>query len=298
MTNASMGHQARLGIKREATYGSAVAVDTQLVFVQESLAKRGTLVERHGLRGTRSHQADDTRGGTYTVSGTLLLEPTPEDLAVILPLILGGSPSGNSYPLAETVPSFTCSIDRVAKVFTYAGCKVTKAIFSGAAGGLLRLALEIVGQSETVAAAGTFPSLTATITPPYIFSDLVLTLQSAAREVSQFELVIDNALVADRFMNATTIASAPEGDRTVMLSTTHPFAAANADLYGQALAGTAGTLALSNGGYSTVIQFGTLQVPDHSPVVASRAEIPLRLQMTARKSGAAAELSVTHDSTP
>src|SRR5262245_2113866 len=102
-TTASMGHQTKLATISETTYGTSPgAVNEPFVFVNESIVKRGRIVERTGLRGTRSHAADDTRLGPYSVSGQLVLEPTPEDLAIWLPRILGGAPSGTSpktYPL-------------------------------------------------------------------------------------------------------------------------------------------------------------------------------------------------------
>ncbi len=307
-TTASMGHQTKLATISEVTYGTPPgAVSEPFVFVSEAIAKRGVIVERGGLRGTRSHVADDTRLGPYTVGGMLVLEPTPEDLAIWLPRILGGTPTGTSpvtYPLDETLPSFTLAIDRVAKVFTYAGCKVNRAVLSGTQGGLLRLALDVVAQSETVGAAGTFPELSPSITQPYIFSDLALTLAATSREVRQFTLTIDNALVTDRFMNSLTIVGAPEGDRTIALNTMHAWAPANTDLYAQALAGAAGTLTLTNAlggappsGYQTTFNFATLQSPDRSPNVAGRQEVFLNLEMVARKLGGTAELEVTHDAT-
>lgn len=305
-TTASMGHQTKLGTITESTYGTPPgAVTEPFVFVSESINKRGVIVERSGLRGTRSRAADDTREGPYSVGGLLVLEPTPEDLAIWLPRILGGTPSGDTYALAETLPSFTLAIDRVAKVFTYAGCKVNRAVISGTQGGLLRLALDLVTQSESVGAADSFPSLSPSVTQPYIFSDLALTLAATTREVRQFTLTIDNALVTDRFMNSLTIVSAPEGDRSIMLNTTHAWAPANTDLYAQALAGAAGTLQLTNAlggapptGYQTTFSFATLQTPDRSPSVAGRQELLLNLEMLARKVGSTAELEVTHDSTP
>jgi tail tube protein len=308
-TTASMGHQTKLGTITESTYGTPPgAVTEPFVFVSEGILKKGVIVERSGLRGTRSHVADDTRVGPYTASGQLVLEPTPEDLAIWFPRILGGVATGGelkTYPLAETLPSFTLSIDRVAKVFTYSGCKVNRATFRGAQGGLLRLTLDLVCQSESVANAGTFPALTPGVTQPYIFSDLALTLAATAREVKQFDLIIDNALVTDRFMNSLTIVSAPEGDRKIGLHTVHAWASGNADLYAQALTGAAGTLQLTNAlggtppvGYQTTFSFATLQSPDRSPQVPGREEIFLNLEMVARKVGSTPELSVTHDATP
>jgi hypothetical protein len=307
-TTASMGHQTKLATISEVTYGTPPgAVNEPFVFVSEAITKKGLIVERTGLRGTRSHVSDDTRVGPYAVGGQLVLEPTPEDLAIWLPRILGGQPTGGevkTYPLAETLPSFTLSIDRVAKVFTYAGCKINRAAFHGAQGGLLRLTLDIVAQSESLAAAGTFPALTPGTTQPYIFSDLNLTLAATAREVKQFDLTIDNGLITNRFMNSLTIVSAPEGDRTISLRTTHAWAASNTDLYAQALAGAAGTLQLTNAlggsppvGYLTAFNFATLQTPDRSPNVPGRQELFLNLEMVARKVSGTPELSVTHDAT-
>lgn len=301
--NASMGHQAKLGTKNEVTYGTGVTVDQGFVFVSETIAKRGVIVTRDGIRGTREDVADDSRTGPYAVAGQLVLEPTPEDLAIWFPRILGKAAVGTTYDLDETLPSFTLTIDRIAKVFTYAGCKVARATFSGSSGGLLRLALDIVAQSEAVANAGTFPSLTAGITQPYIFSDLVMTLQAAAKKPASFELTIDNGLITDRFLNGLTIVSLPEGPRTIGLSVVLPYATGtgttgNTDLYGQALAGAAGSLVFTNAGYSTQFNFGTLQVPDNSPTASSKAEIPLNLEMVARKTGSTPSLRVIHDSTP
>jgi len=297
-TTASMGWAAHLGTVTETTYGTLPegGVTEGFIFASESIGKRAVIVERDGIRGTRSHVAGDTRQGPYRVAGTLILEPTPADLAIWLPRILGGTPTSGTYPLADTLPSFSLSVDRVAQVFIYSGCKVDKATFHGAKGGLVQLSLDIVGQSETVADAGSFPSLTPSIEEgPYIFAgDPVLTLNSTVREVAEFELSIHNALVTDRFMNTLTVVNLPEGDRAITLRTKHAWASQNTDLYNQALAGASGTLAFTNGSSSTTFSFGTLQVPAASPNTAGKREIMLQLDMVARKTGGTLELSVSN----
>jgi hypothetical protein len=305
-----MGWAGQFGTRAEATYGTlAGAINERFVFDSESIAKRGVIVDRDGLRGTRSHQSDDTRVGPYTVGGTIVLRPTPEDLAIWFPRILGADASGTTYALAETIPGWSMSVDRVTKVFSYVGCKVNRATFTGSKGGMLTLALDVIAQKEGAIdagvftegapqAAGSFPTLTAGITQPYMFQDLVLTLASSAREVEDFELVIDNALVGERFFNSTTIRDLPPGDRLVTLRTSHDYDSTNAALYGQALAGAAGTLVFTNANYSTTFTFGTLQVPAESPTVGGKGPIMLTLNMVARKLSTTMELAVTHDSTP
>ena len=297
-TTASMGWAAHLGTVSETSYGVTPSggVTEGFVFVSEMMRKQAVIVEREGLRGTRSHVADDTRQGPYRVMGSVVLEPTPADLAIWLPRILGGAPAGEIYPLADALPSFTLAVDRVAAVFTYAGCKVNKAAFQGSKGGLVKLSLEIAGQSESVGGPGSYPALSpSTEQGPYIFSgDPTLTLNGVAREVADFELVVDNRLITDRFMNSLTVVNLPEGDRSVTLRTTHAWATQNADLYDQALAGAAGSLAFTNGGSSTAFNFARLQVPAESPTTAGKQEILLRLNMVARKTGSTLELSVSN----
>ena len=297
-TNAFLGNEALFGVVPETTYGTTPgagnigALTRAYVFTGETLAKRGNVVERVGLRGTRSHVADDARIGPYLVGGAIHLEPTPVDLLFWLQYILGGTPSSGSYALAETLPSATMGFARGPKNFRYAGCVVDRAIFSGSAGGLLKLVLEIAGQSETLETTS-WPSIAADTTGPYIFSDLALSINSAAREVHSFELVIDNALVKNRFMNSPTVVNLPAGDRMVTLTTTHAWASANTDLYDPPIGGYAGaTLEFSAASHSTAFTFGCLQAPAHSPTAAQRQENFLTVNWTVRQTGSTKEVSV------
>jgi hypothetical protein len=65
--------------------------------------------------------------------------PTPVELDAWLPRILGASESADSFLLAETVPEFGMLFDRGAERFVYTGCKVSRAVFSGAPGQLIDL---------------------------------------------------------------------------------------------------------------------------------------------------------------
>ncbi len=300
-TTASMGWATRVALIAESTYGTTPGAGTNAAltfgFVHRSctVGKHGNIVERDGLRGSRSRVADDTRLGPYRVAGTIVTEPTPTDLNTWLPLILGGTLSGNSVALADALPSFSLGVDRVAERFRYTGCKVNRATFSGSQGGLMRLALDIVGQAESADAAA-WPALTPDTAGPYIFSDTALTLRSAAREVHDFELVIDNHLLTDRFMNSLTVVNLPEGDRQVTLRTRHAFASANLDLYDQALAGAGGTLVMTHSNGTSVLTwtFGDLQVPAEPAGIDGRGEVYLNLPMVARKTGSTLEVAASN----
>jgi hypothetical protein len=294
MADASMGHQAQLALDAVTPFDSS---SEPYEFVSEKLRKQGQILDTSGIRGTRSHASERTREGTYEVSGSITLHASPAMLDNLLPRILGAAESTDTFDLAETIPEFQVMVDRVAKVFTYQGCKIDRATFRGSAGGLVELSLDILGKTESVGNAGTFPSLTLPTDPPYVMQDGVLTLLASARKFTDFEIVIDNAL-ASRFSNSQTATDISPTDRIVTFRCSNPYTSDETDLYEQALAGAAATLVFTNGGYSTTFSFATLQFPDLSPVVAGKGEIPLTLEGIARKSGSTAELIVTHDSAP
>ena len=301
-TTASLGWASRAALIVETTYGTTpapgtnAALDFAFVFSACTVGKHGTIVERDGLRGSRSRYATDARTGPYVVAGTIVTEPTPTDLETWLPLIFGGTLTGGAVALADTLPSFSLGVDRVAKRFRYTGCKVRRAVFAGSQGGLLRMSLDIVGQAESADAAA-WPAIAPDASQgPFIFSDAAsgLTLNATQREFCDFELVIDNGLVTNRFMNSLTVVNLPERDRHITLNTTHAFAAANLDLYDQALAGAAGSLVLtSTQGSPSVLsfEFADLQVPAQPTGVDNRSELLLKLAMVARKTGSTLEAS-------
>ncbi len=291
----SMGHQARLSL---APAGTAIGSFTEAYeFLSEGVRKQQAIVDTGGLRGTRSHAAERTRDGTYQVNGAIRLHATPAMLDLLLPRILGATEASDVFALAETLPDFAILVDRVTKRFLYDGCKVNQATFRAQAGGPLELEIQVVGKTEVVAATA-FPAISAPVDPPYVWHDCVCVLNGSARVVTEFELVIDNALNA-RFSNSQTATDIHSTDRIVTCNVTVPYTASEEDLYDTNVGGAAlATFTFTNGNYSTLFSIPKLQFPANSPVVQSREEILLSLQGTAKKSGSTAELTVTHDSAP
>lgn len=288
---ASLGSQTRLSM---AATGTAIGSYTESVeFVSESLAKKLTILETGGIRGTRSHPAERTRDGTYVVEGMIHFHCSKGLFDLLLPRILGGG-SSPTYTLAETLPAFDVLVERVANRFVYGTCKVSRATFKARASGLLELALDVVGETETVSATA-FPAIAPPTDAPYLWQDCVVTLNSAARVVTEFELVIDNHLRA-RFSNSQTASDLYPTDRTVALRCAVPFTGDDTDLYGANTGGAAaGSLVFTNGANNVTFALARVQFADHSPVVAGKGEIVLRLDGTAKKLGSTSELVVTNN---
>ena len=285
-----MGSQSRLSM---AAAGTAIASYSEAhEFVSEALAKTLTILDTGGIRGTRSHPAERTRDGTYTVQGTINYHGSKGLLDLLLPRILGGG-SSPAYTLAETLPFFDCLVERVADRFIYGSCKVNRALFQARASGLLELALDVTGETETVSATA-FPTIAPPVDAPYIWQDCVVTLNAVPRVVTQFELIIDNHLES-RFSNSQTATDLYPTDRTVQLNCTVPFTGDTTDLYGANTGGAAaGSLVFTNGAHALTFSLAQIQFADHSPAVAGKREILLHLHGIAKKSGSTSELVVTN----
>lgn len=282
----SQGFQARLGI--DTVQPVARGFDFQSV----GLALSQSIIDTSGLRGTREHFSYRTRAGNISVAGQYVGNPSADDLAYLLPWILGAPGSGGTYALAETLPSRYVTIDKVSSVYTYHGVYVSRATFSGAEGMPVGLALDLVGTSETAAAAGTFPTVTYNDSPPLMFSESVVTILGGSRNVKQWTLVIDNQLDVLYFNSVTPTLILPK-DRQISFECQNPFTADELDLYNQNPAGAAASLSLSYAQQSVTFNFGVLQVPPQAPGVPGRQEIYLPLRGIARNSGSAPSLSVS-----
>jgi hypothetical protein len=126
----------------------------------------------------------------------------------------------------------------------------------------------------------------------------VLTLESATREVKEFILQINNH-IDPRYVNSLSPTALCPGDRTVMLRTVHPYDSGNSGLLDTALAGAAGTLAVTNGNVSTSFAFANLKSSFDDPTIRGLGEIDLILDMTSyQATDGTKELIVTNDSTP
>lgn len=296
MADGAMGHQARLYVEPGASPHTFDSSSESYEFVREGLRKSAEILDTNGITGSRSHKKERTRAGLNRIGGTILLHPSPNDLELWLPRIMGSASVG---VLAETLPSFGVLKDLGTTRHEYKDCKVNRATFRGQAGGLVEMELDILGKSEATGTSAPSVSLgVAADDAPYVHTDLAVSLAAAAREVFDFEITIDNRLEA-RFVNNVNATALNATDRIITVRATTPWTADEDDLYDVATAGIAATFTFTNGTLSTLFSFAALQIPAETPVVERReGEIRFTINGTARMSGSTRELVVTNDATP
>lgn len=277
--------------------------DPMMEFLREDLKRKRVIGVANTIRGTRSKMSSRARLGPYRFQGTIHMTCSPGDLALLLPWALGADASGTTFAVAESLQTFAVLTSRVTEVFEYQDCYINQLLLHGKAGNgeqpdFLTLSLQIFAKTRAVGV--TFPSGAALSTTaayaPYVHQDVVLTLESAAREVKEFWCLVNNHL-QQRYVNSLTPTATCPSDRTVMLRTIHPYDTDHDDLLDSAVAGAAGTLAITNGAVSTSLAFANLRASNEDPEIEGKKEIDLELNMTAYATGTK-EIIITNDSTP
>jgi hypothetical protein len=272
--------------------GATLPVDEPYGFVAENVRAIPSLLDLSGLRGKRAQLARHLVRGPYRVSGTIELRPGFDEVIGLVPRILGGECQIDSPPgftgchIGETIPDFHLMIDRGAKVYTYSGCKLVRADFVGRPGRPLTLTLHVEGLTESVAAAGTFPSLSYNPGPPLVFAGAELVLHDFAREMQSATVSLENIAILDRFVNSLTRVDLPIVDRRVRLFCALDYSSANHDLYAIGPVPASASVRFLAGGRELTFKFHNLKCQAPSPHGMGPGELLLELQ---------GQASVDHD---
>ncbi|QDT94748.1 phage tail tube protein [Gimesia aquarii] len=295
MTTPSIGTLGVMAFDTALPFdGSSIALE---IILPESLKETAEIIQTSGLTGTVEQNKERTREGLKRISGSVKLACSRLMLDTLLPYICGTAEAANVFILADTIPEFYLMIDRGAKVFTYSGCRIAKATFSGTKGDFLFLDLEIEAETETVGNAGTYPALTVPTEKPYLFADGILTLQGSTRVFENFSLTIENQLNTELFGNNLTRYDIPLVNRVITLATDHPWDTDNTDLIKQDLNGAAGTLVFTNSTVVTdVLTFAmaAIQYANVSPTLPGKDVVNLPLEGMVKSSGTTKPLIITN----
>jgi len=281
------------------TAASSTTPDAEYEFTDLSLRLNEELIEAMGLRGTRSKASERVRQNTRAPGFTITLQPNSVELDTWLPRILGGSESTDSFPLAETLPTFVATFDLVTTRLSLTGCKVNSAVFRSGAGQLLDVTLDVeaLDFSTSATAWSTF-SLAVSTVGPYIFSDSAsgLSIGGSTYQFFSWSLECRNELDLTRFLNSQVRVSLPEQDRKIIWTWDGPHGDNWSGLNAPSSAGVASVAAFTLGGRSLTFTSNKVAYPRPFPVTPMRAEMRLPLSGEARKDGSTEALTTVNDS--
>jgi hypothetical protein len=254
-------------------------VNKQYEFESCTLAKSSTLVKSSGIRGSYARNMNRARKQLERVSGQLVLQPSVAEIDLLLPWIMRGTTNTNVTSFTDTVLAANTDrfvvVDKVSKVMTYDMVKVSRATIEATRGEPIKWTLDLEGKSETVANAGTFPSLECDYQNFFVMSDMALTINSVVCEPESVRLIIDHVLETERFLNSLTRANIPSKDRLITLEVTLPYDTVHLGLYDLAVGGAAGTLEFDDGTTSYTFALTNAKTAAQPIEVPQRDEIKL-----------------------
>lgn len=300
MAGASLSKFAKLLTDESgATFDGS---STPLVFLTDNLRATYQRVEDEGLRGVRNRFVNRVAQGLIPVAGSITAEPSPMEWDFWLQLITGGTKSGTSIPLADTLQPVAFASLRGPKWYQYDGCVCGSAEISSAGPGKkLSLNASILGQTETENGTS-FPSVAYDTQDVYMHHQLAVTLGGSVSGGSltggtlykpeRASVKIDNA-VQVKYRNSQTATALVAGDRMVDVTLAIPFTSEEAALYQSCRSPFAASLVWTMGGYSLSMIFPALIAQTATPIVGGGVnEIVLELNCRAYKSGAENEIQI------
>lgn len=283
---AAIGTLGKMGI------GSASPVTYALDFETAPFGAKQESINANGVRGTLEHTVERVAAGLIRVDGAIDLTPQAADYHQLWPWVLGGSAvvvSGTNkrYNVAETAVERYVTIDKHQKVMTYDGVIVNEATLKAEQGDFLKLSLDLLGKSETVGNAGTFPAILADVTTnPFVLAHLSLTVSGTASVTAKgFEVMVKNNADKDRFFNSLTLTKGIWLDREVRFKTQIPYGDYTALYNTGASTGTAVLATFTNGSVVMTISMQKVVFEPITPPVDGRKEVMMELTGRAYRHG-------------
>jgi len=243
------GFTGRIGVIKEAVYGTILEVTEAIPFVSESF---GDTIENYPdevLRGYAGRGTSIT--GNKLHPFTIPSKLTYQDLDLLIAIAMGaaGTPQingtlyDNTYSLAESLDySLTMAVYKGVAVWEYAGCKIDTMKISGESNKPLDFEFSGAAKALDMASATNTTSILTALTAEdavskIMFTDLEFKIAAQAdvlsgeseSGLSSFELSLSNNLVLDQFDNRANTVLEPvrNGFRDVKFNFTVPRYEAN-----------------------------------------------------------------------
>lgn len=231
------------------------------------------LIEDTGSNGTLWANDQDFQLGNIPCGGPVDFVPRPNDLRWLLPLIFGGSFSGNDLKPAPSSAFFrvgrldTC----VDKLYTFIDCATNVSTLSSADGGALRLNMGIEACQMSRGASSGWPSgMSLSTIQPFVHSHSVVTIDGDVHRVKNTSITCDNKLILDEFYNSRTRGDFPSDGQVITLSHESPFDSAEAEGWLDIVDSVSASVVYTSGGLSLTFTFPALRALIGPPTVGAR----------------------------
>lgn len=247
-----------------------------------------------GHRGTRQRSScrarilSDKSGGPVNMRASV----TEIDWLIKRALGSGAGSGGDPWVLAEAPAGIYALVDKVAAKYLYP-LWINRLEISGSEKNYLNWMVDTMGGAESVwgSAWPGSPSAPECGTA-FITADCVLTYNSVAYKFQNFRLTIDNAIDDQQYENSITPTRFESQDAIIQLTAQCALRSDTIDLYRAAVAGAAGSLAISDGTTTYTFTFANMKIPNGGPTIPAQGRINMPLTIDCLRTAAAQQISV------
>lgn len=259
------GHRHQIGIKN----GAAFPVDYRMAPVSVNHVWTPTFAEDTGARGIGFKASEGVVYNTGKGSGPITIEPRPEDLRIILPLLLLGTFSTNVIEPENLCTFFQFEHDAWAQRHRFGDCITnTWSLASSQRAPVLRLDWSFESKTFTQTSTA-FPTLQLSYQQPFVHKQSVVTIDGTAYKVDDLNISGNNSLETDLLYNSATRDDIPPGIQMFTLTHSSPFDDADGiALLNLGASSVEASVVYTSGPYSLTIEFPALQSPVKSPVMS------------------------------
>jgi len=275
----------------------------------ENLNYSDSVVGGRGITGWMDSSSLKLRNGQRLVSGGLIMEIGPNQIAPWLAAIVGNTDAAiadvrTTKEKWDAVP-FDLSLERDNVDHGYRYCVINRAVIRGRSnpddqqGQIVQMALSFLGVVEE---GITFPSalaLAATAQYPWLLGDAALTYGGETSPLISFDITVENTL-KPLFRNRLTPGCFRSLGRKITMDFAVPYGADSYDEYmtdNTADAAAVLTFAPTNlptavSDYSTIFTFPQTRRIAHNYSTASKDEIPLQMKVQAYVKGTSPAMTI------
>lgn len=274
--------------------GRMTIAGTAVEFVSADVSEtRELLDDEDGIRGVRSRTLERAVQGQIKVGGSIKMNPTPVELALVWPYCVQNSTGAT---LTDAMQDVTVVLDNIQATNTFLG-RFSKVTLAGSPGKKLDLTLDFVGKSNTVTTGGSLSAVPDITVRPYMMQDMGsgITIGGTTYSIDEFELMIDNH-IEPTYMQGQTATDLEPQDREVHLKVRTKYTTTEKGLQTTAIAGPAlgspvtGSIAFTNGSNSVTFTFGALVAEPKTVSITDKKHLRWTGQYRAYKVGTTLEV--------
>lgn len=222
---------AAIGSLTDGAIGGGANNGRAVEHLSNGLGLDQPMLRTAGMRGRLTHHGGRTRFGVRNVGGRIVLTPSPVELSYVRNLIFGSTGGLDDNGPIE----FDAFVDRDStqanQRYIYRGCKISRAEFRSAAGGMLTLTLDIVAKDEEISNTA-LPALPITSQSPMMHHDagnssgVLIDSGGAGQKLlkpSEIAFSVNHVLKDDDYYTSVTRVVIPTIDRIVDVSLVLPW---------------------------------------------------------------------------